>query len=41
MATGDLGQSVYNNSQPAWDLVVERMPATLELVLRFSCIRVG
>jgi peptide/nickel transport system permease protein len=30
---GDLGRSVYQNNVPALDLVLERMPATLELVV--------
>ena len=33
VAQGDFGHSVYNNNASALDLVLERMPATLELVL--------
>jgi ABC-type dipeptide/oligopeptide/nickel transport system permease component len=33
LATGDLGKSVYNNNVPALELVVERMPATLEMIV--------
>lgn len=33
MATGDLGKSVYNNNVPALELVLERMPATLQIVV--------
>src|SRR5689334_1000378 len=33
MLSGDFGQSVYQNNVPALDLVLERMPATLELVV--------
>lgn len=33
MATGDLGKSVYNNNVPALGLVLERMPATLQIVV--------
>jgi ABC-type dipeptide/oligopeptide/nickel transport system permease component len=32
MLSGDFGKSVYQNNVPALDLVLERMPATLELV---------
>ena len=33
VAQGDFGHSVYNNNASALDLVLERMPATLELVI--------
>jgi len=33
MAAGDLGRSVYHNNVPALSLVLERMPATLELLI--------
>src|SRR4051794_18190074 len=33
LASGDLGKSVYNNNTPALQLVVERMPATLEMIV--------
>lgn len=33
MAIGDLGRSVYYSGAPALELVVERMPATLQLVV--------
>lgn len=33
LATGDLGISVYNNNVPALDLVLERMPATLQMIV--------
>ena len=33
MAVGDLGRSAYQNNVPALNLVLERMPATLELLI--------
>ncbi len=33
IATFDFGRSIYNNNVPALDLILERMPATLELVV--------